>query len=131
MQAQRIAAKDWPRLFVTLLALTCMLIRAALPLPAQGAGIGGIGAELKALGATICHSGQAPDQPAPGNMPSCEHCPVCAFAFDGHATLPDLAAPRAFPVLADSHLPAGFNPHASPRAPPRRAHNPTGPPATL
>ncbi len=131
MKAQRIAARDWPRLFVALMALTCMLIRGAMPLPAQATQVAGIDTGLKALGATLCHTDRTPDQPSPGGPPACEHCPVCAFAFDGHATLPDHPTPPEFPVLAGGAVPAGFNTDASPRGPPRRAHNPTGPPATL
>jgi len=114
------------RLVVTLLAVTCMLARAVMPVPAEAHGSA---AELRLLGAALCHSdGDSPSGPGDGGMPLCDHCPVCGVA----AAIPPVPAALqvAMPVmLAVSQKPAAINPQARPRAPPGHAHNPRAPPA--
>jgi Protein of unknown function (DUF2946) len=133
MNARRQTVGGWLRLFVTLLAVTSMLTHAVLPAsaaPARGGEKNQVTAELKVLGASLCHDeddggGDGPVQP----VPSCDHCPWCASSHHvtPALTLIDGAIPPA--ILVDSAPPSGVNIAAPPRAPPARANTPRAPPA--
>jgi hypothetical protein len=133
MNARRQTVGGWLRLFVTLLAVTSMLTHAVLPAsagPARGAENAQISAELKVLGAALCHGedeggGDGPVQPAP----SCDHCPWCA---SGHHAAPILSlndGPIPPVALVASAPLSRLNIAAPPRAPPARANTPRAPPA--
>lgn len=115
---------------VTLLAVTCMLGRAVLPMPAAArGGNAAISADLSILGAALCHSDDGSDDSQRPGMPFCDHCPVCGHAIDTPFPLAAGAAvPRPFPVT-DARPAVPRHALAQTRAPPEHAHQPRAPPA--
>jgi len=126
MTARRLNLGAWLRLCVTLLAVTCMLARAAMPTPSEARGQS---VDLKFLGAALCHSDDGGDSPAPANRPYCDHCPSCTGSFHvtPFLTVEDTIHPPL--SLADILPPAGLNTNVPPLAPPARANTPRAPPS--
>lgn len=105
-----------------------LFARVAMPMPAP---VPAFDPVLRALGAAICHAGDASaghEQPAP-KPADCEHCPLCAAASSHPVAAPAQppVAPAPPPVkwarwawprsLADPRIPPASGAGA-PRAPP-------------
>ena len=125
MSVPRQTVTGWLRLFATLLVAAGLFARIAAPLPAQAAAAS---SDLAGLGAALCHADDgAPDQ-TPADPGSRDHCPLCGVAHAASFMPPFVAPGLPMPSVADLRQAHGVNVAARPRAPPERAHPPTGPP---
>jgi hypothetical protein len=125
MSVPRHTVSGWLRLFATLLAAVGLLARIAAPLPAEASAPR---SDLTALGAVLCHSDDGSSDQAPADPGTCDHCPLCGVAHAAVFVPPSVAAAVPTPSVAGPLQPHRVNIAARPRAPPERAHPPTGPP---
>lgn len=113
------------RLCVTLLAVTGMLARAVMPLPAQAHDVA---TDLKSLGAALCHSDGGEDEPGPVAPLSCDHCPVCGISGAAPIVLSIVNIEPPGSLTVDRTPLVRRDANTRPRAPPRHAHSPRAPP---
>jgi len=125
MSVPRQTVFGWLRLFATMLAAVGLLARIATPLPAEASAPH---ADLAALGAVLCHSDDGSSDQAPADPGTCDHCPLCGVAHAASFVPQSVAPVLPAPSVADLRRPHRIDIAARPRAPPERAHPPTGPP---
>jgi hypothetical protein len=117
-------------LFVTLLAVTAMLARGIMPLPATPHGQRDFALGVGVPGATLCLSKDGKTDSLPAGDLLCDYCPLCTVLVaapiigSAHAIAPP---PARLEVL----LSARPNTDARPRAPPGRANKPRAPPLVV
>lgn len=119
-------ARGWLRGVITFVVAAALIMRVAMPTPAQSEISSS--ASLALLGATLCHHDDGDQPTVPISKDLCDHCDMCS------GTVPILRTPGAMPVpkfTAEVIQHDELNPASKPRAPPARANKPRAPPAQV